>query len=417
MKKLVILLSSICLILFTTNQVYAYNYINNFFKISLKENKIINTEESITLDLDLDVDYGLNSIMADLVYDIDKIELTQCESEYFTCTYKDKLLLDNVTEITGNKTVAKLTFKILTGFEPGNDVTVELKNVRGFNNTIGNNTKATIHKIQTDNTLKSLSIPNEKLIPDFSPEITNYKIITTNKYIDLEATSLSKIENTGRKELKYGNNIIEIVVTSETNTKKTYIINVFREKEKEPMEGNDENINQNLETNPNNTTSTNNKKTETSKNNNITSKLSSNKKVLFLKIPNTDFIFDENTFDYTITLSKNIKTLKIDYELEDKKSRVIISGDTNLSKKSNEIIISVIAEDGSQIDYKININKEVEEPVEIDINETDKKEEQENNTQKQKNTIYYYIIPILIFIIFIIKLIINKKMKDNNIKK
>ena len=398
MKKVFIIIFYICFIFLTNSKVHAYNYINNFFTISLKENKIINTEEYITLDLDLDVDYGLNAIMADLIYDIEKIELTKCESEYFTCSYKNKILLDNVTEITGNKTVAKLTFKILTGFEPGDDVIVELKNVRGYNNTIGSNTKVTIHKLQTDNRLKTLTIPNEKLIPEFSPEITNYKIITSNKFINLEATSLSKIDNIGKKELKYGNNIIEIVVTSETNMKKTYVINVFREKEAQEE---------------NNNTGNNNKKQESSKDNNIKPKLSSNKKLLFLKIPDTDFIFDENTFGYSIKLSKDIKTLKIDYELEDKKSRVIISGDTNLAKKDNKIIISVIAEDGSQIDYKVNIIKDVESPVEIDVNENNKQEEKENNISKQKNSIFYYIIPILIFIIFIIKLIINKKKKVN----
>lgn len=411
MKKIFMLLFIIIsLFLLSNNNVNASNYINNFFKVSLTENKVINSEEYITLNLVLDVDYELNSIIGDIIYEKNKIELTKCESEYFTCTYNKKILLDNITGISGNKTIATLTFKVLNEFKPGDDVLVEFKNVRGFNNTIGNNTEVKIHKLQNDNTLKTLSIPNETLIPPFSPDITTYKVITYNKTINIEALSLSKITNDGEKELKYGNNIFEIVVTSETNAEKTYVINVFREKEiVKKEESIDNEKDQQIENKPNDTK---NENKETSQNNNSTTKkLSSNKKLLSLKLVDTDFVFNENIFEYSIYLTKEIKKIKINYQLEDKKSKVVISGDTNLAKKDNKIVISVIAEDGSQIDYKINVIKDIDEPITIEKDSNNKNEEmkEEIKTKKSKNIIYYLIIPIVIIFVVLTKIIDKKK--------
>ena len=438
MKKCFWLVLIILLVAFKNN-VFALEYVNNVFNVNLIEDKNINEEQEIIVGLDLKVSYDLMSIIGDLSYDKSKLELVKCESNFYSCTYNDKLLLDGIVGVSGSKNISSLTFNVLSGFNPGNDVLIELKNVKGDNNTVGNDTKVKIHKLQTDNTLQSLLIPNETLIPSFSPDVTIYKVITYNSTINIEALSLSNVKNGGIKELQYGNNIFKLIVTSETNAEKTYIINVFREKEvvnnnDDNKQSNSEENNSNEQNSKNNDTKEENKesqnidtneaKKETKKNSNKVSstKLSSNKKVKFIKITGTDFVFNENVFEYSIHLNNDIEKLNIDYELVDKKSKLVISGDTNLAKKQNIITISIIAEDGSQVDYKINVTKDIDNPVKIEKNadlNTNNKIDKNDSNKNVKNgkskinrfLIYYFIVLGISIVIVVINLIWNRLKK------
>ena len=251
--------------------------------------------------------------------------------------------------------------------------------------------------------------------------------------------SLSNVKNGGIKELQYGNNIFKLIVTSETNAEKTYIINVFREKEvvnnnDDNKQSNSEENNSNEQNSKNNDTKEENKesqnidtneaKKETKKNSNKVSstKLSSNKKVKFIKITGTDFVFNENVFEYSIHLNNDIEKLNIDYELVDKKSKLVISGDTNLAKKQNIITISIIAEDGSQVDYKINVTKDIDNPVKIEKNadlNTNNKIDKNDSNKNVKNgkskinrfLIYYFIVLGISIVIVVINLIWNRLKK------
>lgn len=83
-----------------------------------------------------------------------------------------------------------------------------------------------------DNDLKSLSVSEGTLSPKFSKDKTEYKV-------DLPASATSitvkasandpkaSVSGTGKIKLSAGNNEVNIVVTSEYGTKKTYTINVY----------------------------------------------------------------------------------------------------------------------------------------------------------------------------------------------
>ena len=120
-------------------------FVNNIFNVSLDGDKVINNDKEINIKINIDVSYNLSSILGKLNYEKNKLELVDCKSDSFVCSYKDKLLLDSVEGIKGKKTVANLTFKILNNFMPGEDTIITFNDVEGDNNTKGN--KSTI-KIQ-----------------------------------------------------------------------------------------------------------------------------------------------------------------------------------------------------------------------------------------------------------------------------
>lgn len=83
-----------------------------------------------------------------------------------------------------------------------------------------------------DNTLKSLSVSEGTLSPKFSKNTTSYKVDlpADATSITVKATandSKASVSGTGKIKLSAGNNEVNVVVTSEYGTKKTYTINVY----------------------------------------------------------------------------------------------------------------------------------------------------------------------------------------------
>ena len=421
MKKVLLFIFLICLVFFFTLDVDAEYYVNNVFRISLNGEQNINYDEQINVDIDVRVTYNLSAIFSNLNYDTDKLQLIDCKSDDFVCTFDNKkVLLDSVVGIEGEKTVAKLTFKVLDGFKPGDDTVISLNDVEGSDNTAGNKFDFKIHKLKNDTSLTSLSVENEKLIPEFSSSNTIYKVNTINSSINIKATSNSSVSNLGLKKLNYGNNIFEIIVRAENGEEKKYYINIFR---KNKIIDNDSN-NKNSSENNNNISSkssndskksNNNSKISKSGSNNDSSsnsgKLSSNKKLKFLKIEGIDFEFNNDILEYNINIDYDVKKLNIDYELEDNKSKVVISGDTTFVKENNLMIISVIAEDGSQVDYKIHIRKnDKNSTVEI----VDDSVKETNGMKKESKRINYGMIIIIVLGILGVFIFAFLKKRNSN---
>ena len=91
----------------------------------------------------------------------------------------------------------------------------------------------------SDNSLKSLSIDDQKLNPEFNKDTLEYSMELENNIekikINAEATSSkSSIKGTGEIDVKEGLNKIEVVVTAENGSTRTYIINATV-KEKDPI--------------------------------------------------------------------------------------------------------------------------------------------------------------------------------------
>lgn len=96
-----------------------------------------------------------------------------------------------------------------------------------------------INDKDSDNSLKSLSIDDQKLNPEFNKDTLEYSVELENNVekikINAETTSSkSSIKGTGEIDVKEGLNKIEVVVTAENGSTRTYIINATV-KEKDPI--------------------------------------------------------------------------------------------------------------------------------------------------------------------------------------
>ena len=100
-----------------------------------------------------------------------------------------------------------------------------------YNNS--SNTKKN-EPIKNDATLSSLNVKNYDIGFDKNKEEYNIEIENYINSLDIDAKvnmSTSKVNIEGNKDLKVGDNTINIIVTSEDGTKKTYKINVKRKDE------------------------------------------------------------------------------------------------------------------------------------------------------------------------------------------
>ena len=109
------------------------------------------------------------------------------------------------------------------------------------NNNTNNNTETTAEKKEydSDNTLKSLEVENNKLTPDFSKDKTEYKLEVDESIdkINIKATTNSQkaeIQGIGERKLTPGENTIEIKVTAENGNEKIYKL-LVTVKDKNPI--------------------------------------------------------------------------------------------------------------------------------------------------------------------------------------
>ncbi len=86
----------------------------------------------------------------------------------------------------------------------------------------------------TKGALKSLTVSQGKLVPEFSPDIYNYTVKVDNSvdYLEVEGVTAGitdYIWYEGSNYLQVGDNIRRITVTADTGAKRTYIITIQRE--------------------------------------------------------------------------------------------------------------------------------------------------------------------------------------------
>lgn len=94
--------------------------------------------------------------------------------------------------------------------------------------------------------------------------------------------------------------------------------------------------------------------------------------------------FNKDILEYNVVVENEIDTITIAAVLEDKKASVNGTGVYKLSEGSNEIKIIVTAEDGSNKEYKIFVNRKpkIEENIGLDVIENN-----ENSKNNQKSVI------------------------------
>ena len=239
--------------------------------------------------------------------------------------------------------------------------------------------------------LSTLGItPKDYDFSGFSKDKTSYSVTVPNDVdslkVNYKTESKAKVKVTGNDNLEVGTNIINVVVTAEDGTTKTYKIKVTKLATEDNKPGNviDEENDLNLY---------------------LTS----------LSIDGLELspAFDKNVFSYTTTIdmdTNDMSEVKVNAEANDSKATVEITGNTNLVEGENLINIVVKGTESSeQTVYQITVNK-ISQASEIASN---------NIFDKIKNIKREYLIiggfifiVVVIIIILIINHIRNKKYYD-----
>ena len=108
-------------------------------------------------------------------------------------------------------------------------------------------------------------------------------------------------------------------------------------------------------------------------------KLSSNKNITSLEIDIDDFSFDKNVFEYNLKVPYNKEIISIKGTSEDNKAIITGLGDKALQIGVNSYPIIITAEDGSFIEYTINITRLEKEIKTYDTNKYVEEENKNNN--------------------------------------
>lgn len=183
--------------------------------------------------------------------------------------------------------------------------------------------KPTANNKNSNNKLDSLLVNNAKLSPSFSPDTLTYDVVVGKdvnkldlKYVTSDPKAVVKIE--GNSNLKTNEKTtVKIIVTAEDGSTRTYTLNVTKS---------DESV--------------------------------SNRLILLnVKEGSLENSFDSDTYEYTITVPKNIKKLTIDAIPERKDCKVEILGNKNLGGKNSLILIKLTDKNGYNSYYRLNVKR------------------------------------------------------------
>ena len=246
-------------------------------------------------------------------------------------------------------------FKINVTSEAGvvKTYTINIIRPNDDNNIINNN----INNLKNSTILKELKI-NDNLI-ELEENVFEYEVVFSYKIDKLEIIAVPEDNNSivninGNDNLQIGENRVQIIVTANDTTTKTYEINVIRK----------------------------NKDSDLSSNNNISK----------LNIKNYDIKFNSDILDYNLKI-KNEKKIDIDIILQDTTATYKIVGNENL-KNGSKIKIIVTSEAGEDKIYNIIIT-----------------------TNKIKVKIIFIMIIILLIGINIFRILFSKRSSSKCLKK
>lgn len=340
MKKLKYLVVLLVMCLFTTINANAAN-----FSTYLKGTSTIYAGGTVNVTVGVSGASNLWGFKAPLSYDSSKLTLTNYSGlNGFSLAVGSNLVADTSSGQNGSINVATLTFKATDAFQVGESVTISLGTAEGSdgeNLQSGSGSSISIKMaapLASNANLSSLSISPKNIT--FNKNTTSYSITVEHDVtsIDINAKaedSKARVTGTGNKDLNLYTNTFEVVVTAENGTKKTYTITVIR-KDK------DGNIKE----------------------------LSTNNKLSNLEINNYPISFNEEITEYTILMKDIIKDSDIIATAADEFATVTVNFPKELKKGNNVATVNVIAENGDEKVYTINIVsveevKEVEEEKSI----------------------------------------------------
>lgn len=233
-------------------------------------------------------------------------------------------------------------------------------------------TKPEEEEKSTNKALKSLSIEEGTLKPEFDKETTNYKLTVGKDVESLKIDAVaedekSKVTISGNEKLETGENTVKVLVTAEDGTVRTYTIIVTKE-DKEKLQ---------------------------------LSKL----QIAGVTLNET---FSPDKYEYTVNLSEDTDLTKLDISLaaNDEDAIIEVLGNDNFVVGENIVTIMVKSKDGSEnVTYQIVVNK----PESV----------ASNNTETNRNNEIFMYISAGIFVVALILIIIviirsRKKAKQDD---
>lgn len=309
----------------------------------------------------------------------------------------------NLTSINGNPNIGTIVVKAKEGISNSNE-NISIKNI-SINGKNYNDISTTINIPALSNAnLKTLSINNGTLSPQFNENETNYTATVDASSTTISATPADNgsVSGDGTKNLNYGKNTFEVVSKAEDGTTKTYKVIITRPDNRDTEVRLDklspitnfttgttlynETIPSNQDTftltakaksskakvtfNPSATVKLNYGETKTitvtvtAENGdtktytvNVTRKddRSKNNNLKSLTVKDVDIKFKSNTTSYKATVENNIEEIEITGEVDDKSAKIEGIGKHKINVGSNTIRVVVTAENGSKKIYTITI--------------------------------------------------------------
>ncbi len=300
-------------------------------------------------------------------------------------TIKVNAVDDNTTEASNttisDTNVSNTDSSNLTQNNTSQTESTKSNNTSKTESTKSNNTKST--KSNNAN-LKNLGIkPND--FKGFKAGTTSYDITvpsdveTVNVYAQAQ-DSKATITGTGNKNLTMGKNTLDVTVTAEDGTEKTYTLNITRGEE-----------------------------TNTEEQNDTTNHYSSNLSELEIKGYTLNPEFSPDVYEYTLDINEDISELEVIAKGESEDTKIDIVGNTDLKDGENVITVLVYNEvTDENATYQVIVNK-----VNVNLEDLDKMEN-EAIAKANRIRLILIILGICIVIAIIIFIILHKiKMKNN----
>lgn len=262
----------------------------------------------------------------------------------------------------------------------------------------GNSGTNTPAKKSNNANLKNLGIkPND--FKGFRDHITEYNVTvpydveSVNVYAEVQDSKAKITSGTGNKRLKEGSNKLEVVVTAEDGTKKTYTINVVRNSADEEMVPNV--IDENTEEKPEELRLT---------------AISLQDDLNLVLSP----YFNSDIFDYTVEVESDLEKLELSGIPNVNGAKIEISGNENLVAGENLVILTVKAEGYDDVVYKIIVNKKEAEEVEEEVEAEPLAQVTDEDSSKLdvKTIIVSAVVALAIVAIILIIIIKVKKSKE-----
>lgn len=100
--------------------------------------------------------------------------------------------------------------------------------------------------------------------------------------------------------------------------------------------------------------------------------LSSNNNLKDLKVDGYEIspVFNKDTLEYTVKVDEDVTKINVTAYVEDSKAKVNGEGELEVSQGNNSFNIVVVAENGSEKTYKLNVEVIDKNPIEVEVEDT-----------------------------------------------